>query len=389
VDDSGRRKPCVPPKVGFMCRRVCTLIKARSVLQQDRQDRLWGEYKKNSVADAIKRAKHEAELFLNSLEGREWLETISYEEAEEVMEGRGMGKQKTWRTKVANRRKKKIIRRFDRQIRKIEKVRDKKAAEIEAELAQLRDRLKIADGGYVKTTLESQVLNLTMRLSCLDETVQMQRLQLQCQEQCDRVDDDLFDGGAEQAAARQSDASSDTSDSEVNEERELLRGNRGGEGSDGEEDHPHQVARLARAEARDRAAADIAAAALKARRFARGSDPDFTIVPAEQRSALEVIADAANEARNTVEKNAVPLPRFVKRALRKRLRLVRDVVDLRMRKIMMGAKGDVDEIQKEMKHELYHQYISYHSKADENYDLFMFSVVENDVTNRFVRSYLI
>lgn len=69
---SGARvqSPCVPPEVGFMCCRECVLLKMSCVRDSERKDRLWRAYKASSLSDAMKRAEHDARLFLNSHEGQ-------------------------------------------------------------------------------------------------------------------------------------------------------------------------------------------------------------------------------------------------------------------------------------------------------------------------------
>jgi hypothetical protein len=83
----GRRYPCIPPKMDFMCKRVCTLIKMQLVFQEDRSNRLWIEYKKNNLNDAIKRAKNEAETYLVSKAGKEWLAAEAAEQADTILTG--------------------------------------------------------------------------------------------------------------------------------------------------------------------------------------------------------------------------------------------------------------------------------------------------------------
>lgn len=58
------KKPCIPPNKNFMCLRECTLLKKYLVKLRDKHDRLWDAYKLNGLNDAMKRAAHEAKLYL-------------------------------------------------------------------------------------------------------------------------------------------------------------------------------------------------------------------------------------------------------------------------------------------------------------------------------------
>eukprot|EP01035_Chromulina_nebulosa_P019721 gene19721-25649_t len=63
--------PCIPPKVGYLCNRMATLFKSRIVVQRERSEREWREYKRIGIEDAINRAYHEAIEYLQSSVGKE------------------------------------------------------------------------------------------------------------------------------------------------------------------------------------------------------------------------------------------------------------------------------------------------------------------------------
>lgn len=54
---NGVRHPCVPPKLNYMCRRVCTLIKMKFIFNDEKNVMLWNEYKKNNLAGKRQRNK--------------------------------------------------------------------------------------------------------------------------------------------------------------------------------------------------------------------------------------------------------------------------------------------------------------------------------------------
>ena len=61
-----RRNPCIPPKVGYMCLRQCTLLKSNIVRDRDKAERRWKTYKIDGLAEAVKSAEEEALKFLRS-----------------------------------------------------------------------------------------------------------------------------------------------------------------------------------------------------------------------------------------------------------------------------------------------------------------------------------
>lgn len=97
VDATGRRKPCIPPKTGWMCSRIATLFKSSIILKHHRAHRIWVEGVKFGIADAAKRAEVESKKFLNSVEGTLWVTKLSYERAEEILMERGATRALGWR----------------------------------------------------------------------------------------------------------------------------------------------------------------------------------------------------------------------------------------------------------------------------------------------------
>ena len=143
---TGQRKPCVPPRSGFLCFRPCTLIKMHLVFKRFKQERLWQAYKVNGIADAVKRAELEAHEFLDSLEGQHWLEETAFEKAEELLQEMGTTTVMLKKQRIVDRKKKAVIRRFDHLKKKVQRVRDKKAH-------VLREELNLCNEGIVAYTI--------------------------------------------------------------------------------------------------------------------------------------------------------------------------------------------------------------------------------------------
>ena len=143
VDVNGKRRPCVPPKVGFYCSRVATLFKARVVMHEVRKERLWLEQKRAGVAEAVSKAEKDAQAYLVSKQGKLWLETEAYKRAEAAMEAMGGATADKWRKKAADKHKSVILDYYDKKRVKVEAIRDKKAAEWNEELDRARNDLKV------------------------------------------------------------------------------------------------------------------------------------------------------------------------------------------------------------------------------------------------------
>ena len=84
------------------------------------------------------------------MEGLLWLSDVSYVKAEELLLDGGADRAVAWRLRVAERRKRNILARFDRSKRKVAKVRDRKAKALNEELAKLREDERTMRDGYLK-----------------------------------------------------------------------------------------------------------------------------------------------------------------------------------------------------------------------------------------------
>lgn len=287
----GVRRPCVPPRVGYMCRRNCTFLKMKLVFQTDRQDRLWNEYKKNNLSDAVKRAKNEAEIYLNSKEGKTWLSTEAFEQSNlTLLVQDGVGKKKGWRLRLANKRKKKIMKKFNRKILETEKERDDNEVRMQAELLILKNRLNGDDmvkGGFLYIKTETTIQNLIMRLGNMEEDVRLQRLMLMSELECDKIDDFIYEQGDEYS----SESEEELSDSSIEPD------------SDDSEDHEKVMKKenilrmkeeiLDRTYTRKETARTIKLAAKRARSFAPHDSIDRTLVRTDRQSYVDRTVDAS------------------------------------------------------------------------------------------------
>eukprot|EP00605_Chrysophyceae_sp_TOSAG23-4_P001691 GSChrysophyteH1.ASY1.ANO1.1859.1 assembled CDS len=329
VDANGRRKPCVPPAVGFMCYRVATLLKMHFVMSGQRKERLWIAYKKSGIEEAVKTAEDAALKYLHSSVGKLWLETEAYKQAEITLNAMGGEAEKEWRVKALDRKQAAIIAHYDRKKALVESVRDKKAAVIQEELDLVKDEWKKAKEGYMKTTLEAQMQELIKKLASMDENIHLERLTLECDRKCKDAVDVIYDA-----------ESSDSSDSDV---------------SLPDSEDESDLAQLRRERYIRRHEEQLENEKLLLRKNKLGPMP---------KSHIEYAIDKAKEKIYPITSIILPYNRArekhryqMYKKLKKSISHVIDVVDIRLRKFYMKVGGNFDEIQKEAKHELYRQYL--------------------------------
>lgn len=351
VDQLGRRMPCVPPKPGFMCYRMCTLLKARIVQKKEKDDRLWVEYKKNGIADAIKRSKNEAEGYLKSSEGSLWLEKSAFAKAEDIVMEQGVDRAVAWRNRIADRKKKAIIRKFDGRKKKIEKSRNKKTKDMEEELARLKEEERMAPEGYMRTVVTSRINDLTTRMARLEETVQLQRLQRECEEECERVDKAMEEEAETTSGSEIGEDSLPSTEDEGSEAEKIRhRYQRQQRGRELEEKYAKVP------EANDswfqslkdfsKHVSAMMEAALE------GQNPLEAEVkkPLIQRNVYEEIQEYKDFQRKKKSRSWRRIKKLLMHAI--------DVADIRVRRVFMKGNGGFDDIQKELKHEIAYHYVN-------------------------------
>lgn len=363
VDESGRRKPCVPPAVGFMCWRPTTLFKAQIIPSKVRQERNWQEYMKQGIADAVARSKAEAENYLNSVDGRLWLTTLAYEKAEEAFSDTAATETVAWRKKAADAKKLGIIRKFDRRKARVMRAREKKAVVINAQLTTAKEQFRVAREGYMKKTVSMQIDALTKQLAQLPENVELVRLQSYCEKECAEVDDELLGDNSttEESSSESSCTNSEDEDEETRERRATRRAKRAKDKAAldilrGEMDDVRK--KMSRRNDRLKELDDKLAK--RAELEALGGKPDGSEIPIQLERTKILAVKAAH---------AFSIPRNIERELgrkkmlrriRNSMRGARDMVNIRIRQFYRTANGKFDDLQKELEHELYYQYVSHH-----------------------------
>lgn len=356
LDSNGNRKPCVPPKVGFMCYSDCTLLKMRLLRTRDKEERVWNSYKAATVRDAVRRAEAESQAYLDSTEGRLWLEEAAYEHAEEVLIEKGTSSVVQKRLERVEDKKLEIIKKFDARKGKIQRVRDDKVSKLEIEINKLKESKAIAKEGYMKGAIERRIHDLTVRLASLPETQQLNDLQIECEDECERVEVALYEDD-DSVATSELDSSEYSTDDESDEAlryRRMLQRRRANR-------IKREEAELARKQLKEETE-EKRAAGINLDRTDAGTVDEIvhglrqTINFAQKTVNRRLLRPYVEPTLEIVNKKVHKL----KRKANRRMRIFFEIAKLRTEKIWRKFNGSFDEIQKEMKYEIYHQYINYH-----------------------------
>eukprot|EP01034_Spumella_vulgaris_P027251 gene27251-33943_t len=344
MDANGERKPCIPPRVGYMCNRESVLLKAYLVRLKDKEDRVWQAYKASGLEDAVKRAESEAKVYLESMEGKDWLEAVAYEQAEEMLMDLGATHAVTGRQKNVEKKKKKIISRFDAKKARVQKARDGKIGTLQTELNKFKEDRKVVKEG---------INDLTTRMANLPETIELNMLQEECERECQMAEDALFDNDSDDSmnpseAADSDQYSSEDSSAEAQRFRYRLK---------------RYKEKLADKE-----------------RLQKIQDH----FKAEAKPLTGTLAIAANIVKKTIIKPIItPVVTGVSdtvhrthKGFKRSVRHIKEVSAMRTRKLFNTVNGNFDEIQKELKYEIYYQYITHQVTLARNKARHEFSVID-------------
>jgi hypothetical protein len=328
IGEDGHRKPCVPPRIGYMCERMATFVKMRIVRVQDKAERLWTTYKKNGLQDAMKRADHEAWGYLNSKAGKRWMLNKSYQKAEEMVEERGVDGIVTWKAQAADRKKKNVLRKWDRKMAKVRRTRDAKLAAMDAQLTKLKEEENAAKDGYYKVSIQAKISVIINDKSNLPETKLLRSMQAQAEAECLAIDEELLASSeSDGSTVISSEPDSDDSSSEAERIRNKLR-------------------RRARFKLEREKKQELA------RKYQEA------IAKEVPKTRIQQVQFALRGARDTVARTLEPhKDKYLK--LKKSLRQAVAVAEIRVRKMYLKYSGRLDEIQKEMYQELRIQYVSH------------------------------
>jgi hypothetical protein len=330
ISSEGHRKPCIPPKVNFMCQRMATFVKMRIIRVQDKVERLWTSYKKNGLVDAMKRADHEAWSYLNSSQGKRWITNKSYEKAMELIEERGVDGIVTWKAKAADRKKKAVLAKWDRKMKKVRRARDQKIATMDTQLNKLKEDENAAKDGYFKISIQAKISTIINEKSNLPETKLLLSMQAEAEAECLAIDEALLASSSE-SENNLSDIASEPDTDDSSSEAERIR------------------SRLRR-----RAKVKLQ----RDRKMELAKKYQESITKEVPKTRMQQIQFALRGINNTVTRRLEPhKEKYLK--LKKSLRQALAVAEIRIRKAYLKYSGTLDEIQKEMYQELRIQYVSH------------------------------
>lgn len=270
---------------------------------------------------------------------------------------------------------------YNKQIAKIQKIRDAKVSALQTEADRMSKDLKQAGEGYMRAVLSKRIQENTRTLATLVETAQIQQLQLQCEYECEKLDAQMMIEG-------------ESSDSDIDKiigfDVEMEEAREDEENFDSDDESPEAAKWRKRKDLRQQMRdlkdkykmdhVNILAVSTNNEIYNAEHDDDslFTsnlMVGTKKKSAAENVIRSGIAVAGVVSKvvdSAIVKPilapagqtiksttALVTRKTARKWTQAVDVATIRTRKLFSKMNGTFDEIQKEMKFEIYHQYIQH------------------------------
>ncbi|RYH29722.1 hypothetical protein EON65_07480 [archaeon] len=335
-------KPCVPPMVGYLCTRQCFMLKRRLVRQRDKAERVWFAYKECSMNDAVKRSEYDAKDYLASNEGKKWLDNTAYDQAEEQLLDNNVSSIVERRIQKAEKYKQTVILRFNKQIKDIERIRDVKVATLKDELSKLKDARKVTPEGYMRDVLEQRIDQKTAELANLPENNALVLLNRQCEDEVKIIEEDLYSSSDDDGSSAYGSDVSSLYDSD-----------------DSTEDAVAYRKRRDRFQKKKRENEQLKTFA---EQFRPGEFREQNKAAGKKADALDGMKVIYKGVKKGMDGVSAYIHNKTHKPVKKAKKFARDVVELNMlryQKYINKLSGGFDELQKQIRAELYRQYIEH------------------------------
>ena len=293
------------------------------------------------------------------------------------------------------------MQKYKKLIDKLQKVREVKVTHLQDELARLQKDCKDAKQGYMKTVLNKRIAENTQRLANLVETAQLQQLQLQCEYECEKVEASILqDSGSSDDYSDGNNPLNMENEEDIEDSSEF----------DSDDDSPEALKWRRRRELRQQMRELKEKYQLGSRNVDNAmknlnvTSPEADVDDGDDGSILTAHLMIAHhkQSHNLLTTSAVALQNVNKavegavvnhvlvpaskaitstyhkmsRRLNRKITHAVDVASIRTKKIFAKMYGTFDEIQKEMKFEIFHQYVQHQVSIAKQKAIDEFAVIE-------------
>lgn len=391
-DINGNFLPCNPPNFNYSCYRECLMIKKKIDNVKDYNEKKWLEYKKISMNDALKRSENEALNYINSKEGKIWLENLSYEYTKKIIYNNNIEYHMEKINKKNIKLKNNIIKYYKKKINKLEKSKLKKETMINNKINEYNLKKKTVSEGYLRDILDHKIKEAENQKLNLPEIKMIYEMKLKCEKECKDVDnkfnqeesdsnnsDDLFSEDEEDED--EDEEGEDDIEEDEEDENEIVtkninklndnshedneRMNKLNEDKHDENDEENEKKKRKKRKKIERST-DVANILKQAKKLERNNRLDVSTSEVLLETVIQysgMSKEILQELYNKNLKNSVDYIKKKYKSLikinKKKIKNLFDFCQIKINKFYQQFNGNFNEIQKELRYELYRQYIEH------------------------------
>ncbi|CAM9225803.1 unnamed protein product, partial [Sphacelaria rigidula] len=187
VDPSGRRRVCVPPKIGWMCERKATLIKHDIILEREQEERRRLALEQEDIDFRVALAKRIVKDRAETIEGKKFYRSAAIKVAEELIKDQLVEESKGGTDTLKAHRRSTVEKKFTKSREKLQKAREYRLTDVKNKVKVMEDEVKELRG-WAKEQKEAQIDQALQRMRELPEDKELEELDQKLEQEVERVE---------------------------------------------------------------------------------------------------------------------------------------------------------------------------------------------------------
>ncbi|CAM9498728.1 unnamed protein product, partial [Ectocarpus fasciculatus] len=188
MGDNGRRRVCVPPKVGWMCERKATLIKHDIILEREQEERQRQATEREDIEFRVALARRLVKEGSETIEGKKNYNKKAIRMAEALKKKKQMGEFESEAEAMKAHRRQVVERKFSKRKDSLNKEREHRLADLKLKVAGLQEEL-VSLRGWGKEQKEAQIDQVLASMATLPEDKKLAEVEQQLEEEVEKLEE--------------------------------------------------------------------------------------------------------------------------------------------------------------------------------------------------------
>ncbi|CAM9129395.1 unnamed protein product [Ectocarpus sp. 12 AP-2014] len=185
---NGRRRVCVPPKVGWMCERKATLIKHDIILEREQEERRRQATEREDIEFRVALAKRLVKEGSETIEGKKNYTKKAIRMAEALKKKKQMGEFESEAEAMKAHRRQVVEKKFSKRKDALNKEREHRLADLKLKVAGLQAEL-VSLRGWGKEQKEAQIDQVLASMASLPEDKKLAEVEQQLEEEVAKLEE--------------------------------------------------------------------------------------------------------------------------------------------------------------------------------------------------------